>query len=114
MLVYDDTANMEQVKIYDKGVDYRDPATFGEYHLSYRTGDVVSPRIETAEPLAMEIAEFIRCVGNGERPPSDGVLGLRIVEVLEAVERSMSNAGRPQRLGRPSSLRIDGATSVVQ
>jgi predicted dehydrogenase len=114
MLVYDDTANLEQVKVYDKGVDYRDPATFGEYHLSYRAGDVVSPWIETAEPLAVEIAEFVRCVGNGERPPSDGILGLRIVEVLEAVERSMSNSGRPERLGRSSSLRVDGETSVVQ
>ena len=42
MVVYDDGA-VEPVRVFDHGVVYEDPETFGEYHLSYRTGDILSP-----------------------------------------------------------------------
>lgn len=89
MLVYDDTANVERVKIFDKGVDFKDPESFGEYQLSYRTGDIVSPKIETAEPLATEVEEFIHAIRTGDTPFTDGVNGLRVVEVLAAASRAM-------------------------
>ena len=50
MIVYEDGAQ-EPVRVFDSGVVYRDPESFGEYHLSYRTGDIVSPRIDTHEPI---------------------------------------------------------------
>ena len=43
MVVYED-GSPEPVRVFDRGVVYEDPETFGEYHLSYRTGDIVSPR----------------------------------------------------------------------
>ncbi len=104
MLVYDDTQNMEQVKIFDKGVDYRDPDTFGEYHLSYRAGDIVSPRIETFEPLQAEVTDFLECVIKGNTPRTDGESGLRVVRVLEAVERSLSNSGHVEILNNEDAL----------
>ncbi|MBV8943615.1 MAG: Gfo/Idh/MocA family oxidoreductase, partial [Solirubrobacterales bacterium] len=58
MVIYDDGAP-EPVRVFDRGVVYRDPETFGEYHLSYRSGDVVSPRIETYEPLGLELGDFV-------------------------------------------------------
>ena len=91
MLVYDDTDHLEKVKIFDKGVDYRDPVTFGEYQLSYRTGDIVSPHLESYEPLQAEMDHFLECVQTGQRPRTDGHSGLRVVRVLEAIERSISN-----------------------
>ena len=45
MLVYDDTSN-EPVRIFDSGADLPDPETFGEYRLTYRTGDIVSPPVQ--------------------------------------------------------------------
>ena len=51
MVVYEDGA-LEPVRVYDRGVVYQDPETFGEYHLSYRTGDVLSPAAR--EPRAAE------------------------------------------------------------
>ena len=93
MLVYDDTENFEKVKIYDKGVDYKDPETFGEFQLSYRTGDVVSPRLETFEPLNKEMRHFIECCEKNVRPKTDGANGLRVVRALEAAEQSMRNGG---------------------
>lgn len=100
MLVYDDTQHMEQVKIFDKGVKYRDPNTFGEYHLSYRMGDIVSPQIETYEPLQAEVADFLESVIEGRDPAAPGLHGLNVVRVLEAAERSLSNSGHVEVLDR--------------
>lgn len=91
MLVYDDTENIEKVKIYDKGVEYKDPETFGEYQLSYRAGDVISPYLETFEPLNVEMRHFIDCCLNHKKPKTDGYSGLRVVKALEAAEKSMRN-----------------------
>ena len=54
--MYDDTSN-EPVRIFDSGAVPDDPETFGEYRLTYRTGDIVSPRVEAAEPLGLEVLE---------------------------------------------------------
>ncbi|GBD92894.1 glucose--fructose oxidoreductase precursor [bacterium BMS3Abin05] len=94
MLVYDDTENIEKVKIYDKGVDYKDPETFGEYQLSYRTGDVVSPKLDTYEPLRREMEHFLNCCETGEKPKTDGYNGLRVVKALELAEESLRSGGR--------------------
>lgn len=97
MLVYDDTQNIEKVKIYDQGVDFRDPQNFGEFNLSYRTGDIVSPKLSTHEPLAVEMGHFLDCIEKGETPRTDGMSGLRVVEALEAAETSLST-GQPVTL----------------
>jgi predicted dehydrogenase len=89
MLVYDDTASAERVKIFDKGVDHHDPRSFGEFQLSYRTGDIVSPRLDTAEPLAVEAEEFLRCMASGDTPLTDGWNGLEVVRALELADRSL-------------------------
>ncbi|MBV9798236.1 MAG: Gfo/Idh/MocA family oxidoreductase, partial [Solirubrobacterales bacterium] len=66
MAIYDDGAP-EPVRLFDQGVVYRDPETFGEYHLSYRSGDVISPKIESYEPLGLELADFVSAIRSGER-----------------------------------------------
>ena len=65
MVVYED-GTAEPVRVFDRGVVYQDPATFGEYQLSYRSGDILSPRIEATEPLVTELAEFVRLIRTGE------------------------------------------------
>src|SRR5439155_10619006 len=65
MVVYEDGA-AEPVRIFDHGVVYRDPETFGEYQLSYRTGDILSPKLEGTEPLALELEDFIRAAREGQ------------------------------------------------
>ncbi len=98
MLVYDDTEHLEKVKIFDKGVNYRDPETFGEYQLSYRAGDIVSPKLDSYEPLQAEAEDFLGSIAEGRRPRADGQSGLRVVQVLEAAERSLMSGGRPETL----------------
>ncbi len=98
MLIYDDTNALERVKVFDKGVEFKDPVTFNEYTLSYRSGDIVSPHISTTEPLQIEMDHFLDCVLTGARPRSDGLSGLRVVRVLEALERSGRNKSRLEYL----------------
>src|SRR5213596_2361257 len=64
MVVYDDTSG-ESVRIFDAGASIPDPETFGEYQLSYRTGDIVSPRVEATEPLSLELADFAKSILDG-------------------------------------------------
>jgi predicted dehydrogenase len=99
MLVYDDTEVMEKVKIYDKGVDYKDPGSFGEFQLSYRAGDIVSPRLDNYEPLGVEASHFHDCILNGTQPKTDGKSGLRVVQALEAAQRSMEQSGEVETVG---------------
>ncbi|OPL17870.1 MAG: hypothetical protein AVO35_08305 [Candidatus Aegiribacteria sp. MLS_C] len=91
MLVYDDTEPIEKVKIYDKGVEVIEPETFGEYQLTYRTGDILSPKLSTDEPLAAEMEEFLASIEEGRKPRSSGEEGLSVVRALEMAERSLRN-----------------------
>ncbi|MFH1021927.1 MAG: Gfo/Idh/MocA family oxidoreductase [Planctomycetota bacterium] len=97
MIVYDDIDPAEKLKIYDKGVD--GPAhydTFAEFQFAYRYGDIVTPRIEGAEPLWEECGHFLDCIEKGTRPLSDGRNGFDVVCVLEAAERSIRHGGRAE------------------
>jgi protoporphyrinogen oxidase/predicted dehydrogenase len=94
MVVYDDTAN-EPVRIFDSGARMPDPETFGEYQLSYRTGDIVSPRIEAVEPLSLELADFAKAIREGAPLLSSPTIGLDVVRTIEAVDRSLAEGGKP-------------------
>ena len=100
MLMYDDTEAVEKVKIFDQGVDYKDPETFGEFQLSYRTGDIYTPRVDNTEPLSLEAAHFVECVSTGACPITDGVAGRSVVAALEAAQHSLDggvNVARERR-----------------
>ena len=66
MLLYDDTESVEKVKVFDHGVDFERPRDFGEFQLSYRTGDIVAPKLEPTEPLFAEAAHFVDCITSGD------------------------------------------------
>lgn len=109
MVQYDDTSSDESVRIYDRGLDFTQeeaPQTFGEYQLTYRTGDMVAPRIEAAEPLSLELADFARAITTGAEPRSHSRLGLEIVRVLRAASLSMERDGEPINLSE-STLPLD-------
>lgn len=89
MLLYDDTESVEKVKIFDHGVQRVEPGSFGEFQLSYRTGDIVSPHLPTHEPLLVEATEFVDCVLSSRNPRTDGRSGLRVVSALEQAESSL-------------------------
>jgi predicted dehydrogenase len=92
MAIYEDGAP-EPVRLFDRGVIYRDPETFGEYHLSYRSGDVISPRIESYEPLGLEVADFVSAVRSGETMEYQTALARSVVRLVEAADRSLREGG---------------------
>ncbi|HEY3829172.1 MAG TPA: Gfo/Idh/MocA family oxidoreductase [Solirubrobacteraceae bacterium] len=100
MVQYDDTASDEPVRIYDRGMDMLPPtpANFGEHQLIYRTGDVVIPRVEPAEPLRLELEDFAHSIRTGEEPRSSLALGIEIVAAVELAEASLRAGGQPLAL----------------
>jgi predicted dehydrogenase len=92
MVVYED-GSPEPVRIFDHGVVYRDPETFGEYHLSYRTGDITSPKVDSGEPLAAQVGDFLEAVRRGEPMRWHAELARDVVAMLEAAKRSLSEGG---------------------
>lgn len=96
MVQYDDTSADDSVRVYDRGLDFAEPpANFGEYRLTYRTGDMVAPQIEAAEPLGLELRDFASAILEGTTPVSNSRLGLEVVLGLEALERSLHAGGEP-------------------
>jgi predicted dehydrogenase/protoporphyrinogen oxidase len=98
MVVYDDTSK-ESVRIFDSGATLPDPETYGEYRLSYRTGDIVSPRIDATEPLSLEVEDFAAVIRGERELISSPEVGLDVVRTVEAVDRSLEEGGRPVSLG---------------
>ena len=94
MVIYDDVENLEKIKIYDKGVKaIRRTDTYGEFQFAYHYGDVVIPHIRFEEPLRLECLHFLECIKDGLTPLSDGYDGLRVVQIVEAAQRSLRNGG---------------------
>ena len=75
-------------------VDFTDdPKKIEQMRVGYRTGDMWAPQLEVTEALRVECAHFVDCINNHTVPRSDGQLGLRVVEIIEAANRSMRNKG---------------------
>lgn len=94
MIYYDDTNAVEKIKIHDKSVDNK--FDIGEVTISntiYREGDVHIPYLPSIEPLRLECSDFIESIKNNKRPKTDGAIGLKVVKVLEAIEKSASTGG---------------------
>jgi len=94
MIVYDDMALSEKVKVYDKGVSFTDDAKqIQEMRVGYRSGDMWAPKLDTAEALRVEGEHFVECIDQRKTSLTDGRLGLRVVELIEAATSSMKGRG---------------------
>jgi predicted dehydrogenase len=91
MATFDDMALEGKITIYDKGFDEK-TESYGEYIT--RSGDIWSPRLPNVEPLRTECEHFVDAVRSGTPPISDGESGLRVVRVLEALQRSLDESRR--------------------
>jgi predicted dehydrogenase len=89
MATFDDMALEGKLTVYDKGFD-EDADGYGEYIT--RSGDIFCPRIPNVEPLRVECEHFVECIREGSQPRSDGASGLRVVRVLERLQRSLDSS----------------------
>lgn len=105
MITYDDLEPSEKVRIYDKGISFTDdPKQIYEMRVGYRTGDMWAPKLEATEALRTEGEHFVDCIVNGKNPESDGGLGLRVVELIEAATSSMRGRGETVYLQRQEKI----------
>ncbi|MGA3179311.1 MAG: Gfo/Idh/MocA family oxidoreductase [Verrucomicrobiota bacterium] len=102
MLVYDDVAQQEKIRIFDARVE-RPPHydTFAEFHYAYHYGDTYAPYLKQEEPLKAECQHFIDCIREAKTPLSCGTRGLELVRILEASSLSLKQGGSPVPLLRP-------------
>ena len=101
MITYDDMEASEKVKVYDKGVSFTDdPQKIQEMRVGYRTGDMWAPKLDTTEALRVAGEHFIDCIERGEAPQTDGHLGVRVVELIEAATSSMRGRGETVHVQR--------------
>jgi predicted dehydrogenase len=99
MIVYDDLETSEKVKIYDKGITVTEtPDDLRKLLISYRTGDLWSPKVNETEALKLEVAHFRNCIDGSEKPVTPGERGLAIVRMLEAADKSMQKRGEAVEL----------------
>jgi predicted dehydrogenase len=95
MMIYDDLQNSEKLKVYDKGVSFTDdPQKIHEMRVGYRTGDMWAPTIDGAEALRTGGDHFLDCILDKTTSITDGRLGLKVVEIIEAATTSMQNLGK--------------------
>ncbi len=96
MAVFNDLDAGEPVRIYDKGA-IREPTyqSFGEFKLVTRSGDVVIPAIPASEPLKNQCRHFLETIATRRPPLSDAEDGLRVVEIIAAINESVTHNGVP-------------------
>lgn len=97
-VVFDDTNALEQVRVFEKGVQQAEASSYGEFHFQMRDGDIISPKIEASEPLKTQCAHFAECVMKGEQPLTDGYAGLAVVRAMAAIDASVAQNGAPVAL----------------
>ncbi len=107
MVVYDD-GSPEPVRVFDHGVVYKDPETFGEYKLSYRTGDILSPKIDACEPLVEELGDFLGAIRNGGESVANAGLAKDVVQLAEAADDSMRRGGAEVPVGAARRFVLSG------
>ncbi len=94
MIVYDDVAALEKIRVFDVRVDHPPHYdTFAEFHYAYHYGDVYAPYIKQEEPLKTECQHFLDCIRDGTVPLSNGTKGLELVRILEASSESLRLGG---------------------
>jgi hypothetical protein len=88
MVVYDDTSN-EPVRVFDSSAVLPGPTDFGQYKMTYRTGEIVSPPVDAIEPLQLELSDFCGAILRGVSPRSSAAIGIEVLGMIEAVDEAL-------------------------
>jgi UDP-2-acetamido-3-amino-2,3-dideoxy-glucuronate N-acetyltransferase len=95
MAVFDDTAPSDKLVLYSHRVDWIDRSP-----IAQRSQGEVVP-LPSDEPLRVECLHFLDCIATRRTPNTDGRNGVRVLQVLNASERSFKNDGQAQDMRKP-------------
>ena len=114
MIVYDDLAPLEKIRVFDTRVE-RPPHydTFGEFQYAYHYGDMYAPYIKQEEPLKTECQHFLDCIKQGTKPLSCGTRGLELVRILEASSESLHRGGEAVKLSQAQKETVFQAPATL-
>lgn len=98
MLMWNDLENDEKIKVYDRGVTINTREGVYDLLVSYRSGDMWAPQVESTEALKLELSYFNDCIMQQKVPINDGHAGLRIVKMLQAADQSLRGRGAVIRI----------------
>ena len=104
MVVYNDMADGERIRVYDKSAIPPDESDGPLSGVAYHLGDIVSPFVPFAEPLAVQDQHFVDCIVNNSPPSVAGNSGLAVVQVLECAQISLREQ-RPVALAEVAQWR---------
>lgn len=82
MAVFDDLA-ADKLLVYEHRVDWINRAPVA------RSAEPRVIPVEAVEPLRVECEHFLQCIRDRATPMTDGINGLRVLEVLDACQRSL-------------------------
>ena len=68
MVVYDDMADEERIRVYDKSASPPEGSDAPLSGIAYHLGEMVAPYVPFAEPLAVQDQHFVDCIANGSPP----------------------------------------------
>lgn len=111
MVVYDDMADGERIRVYDKAAVPPDDGEGPISGIAYHLGDVVSPFVAFSEPLAVQDQHFVDCIVNDSRPCVNGSSGLAVVQALEGAQISLAEQ-RPVALAEVKARRSVGRPAI--
>ncbi|PRY06779.1 putative dehydrogenase [Pontibacter ummariensis] len=94
MILYNDLEPTEKIKVYDTGYSYSNDEEKNRVLVDYRTGDIHVPKIATTEALLGMANDFVSCIQDKKQPKSSCHLGLDVVRILEASNKSIKSCGR--------------------
>ncbi|MGB9184338.1 MAG: Gfo/Idh/MocA family oxidoreductase [Solirubrobacteraceae bacterium] len=106
MVVFDDVAVDEKLRIYDRGASYESVSEsargteYGEFKALIRDGGIQIPSVPSREPLKEQVMHFVDCCRTGQRPESGGREARLVVAALEAATASLQSGGVPVELAR--------------
>lgn len=99
MAVFDDVSKDRKLVLYPHRIDWVERIPVA------RKAEGETVPVEAGEPLKAECAHFLECIRNRRQPRTDGNEGLRVLQVLEAFQRSLDQKG--------TSVKLDSLTAGV-
>jgi UDP-2-acetamido-3-amino-2,3-dideoxy-glucuronate N-acetyltransferase len=107
MAVFDDLEPEHKLTLYSHRIDWPNRVPIAQKDRGHAVP------LPPVEPLRLECQHFLDCVRLRQQPITDGRNGLRVLEILEACERSLKQKGAPVQVGSPQPKYQAHASAVI-
>ncbi len=84
---FDDYAKADKLKYYDSR------PRIDEGKVILKGKGYTAPKFSGSKPLTGQLKHFLDCIENNKAPITDGYDGLKVVNILEAAQKSLRNNG---------------------